>query len=188
MRIDSLCACSVNGEGFLELGREDVKQNKSSNDVNTSTCNVEQLVESDKGVDVNAHAAKEQGVGSLNPTSLASKIRDIKFQMLQGANEGILKEAEKVDTSREKSPLRENNDVADSNIGKNKESDVVNEESESDMENVYKETGSFMASKSGGGGGTRKKSLYERWKDDYYYNTYEDDECRDLMKEQLALC
>ncbi|GKD14224.1 hypothetical protein Tco_1198631 [Tanacetum coccineum] len=56
------------------------------------------------------------------------------------------------------------------------------------MEDVYDETGSFMASKSGGGGGNGNKSLYERWKDDYDYNTYEDDECRDLTKEQLALC
>ncbi|GJU36773.1 hypothetical protein Tco_1185127 [Tanacetum coccineum] len=45
---------------------------------------MEQLVESDKGVDVNADEAKEQGVDSLNPTFLASKIHDIKFQMLQG--------------------------------------------------------------------------------------------------------
>ncbi|GJV87082.1 RNA-directed DNA polymerase, eukaryota [Tanacetum coccineum] len=83
-------------------------------------------------------------------------------------------------------PLGENKDAASLNIGKNKESDVADEESESDLEEVYNETTIFMASKSGGG--TGKKSLYKRWKDDYDDNPYDDDECEDFTEEQLALC
>ena len=37
-----------------------------------------------------------------------------------------------------------------------------------------------MASKSVGG--TGRKSLYERWKEDYDDNTYDDDEYEDLTK------
>ncbi|GJQ89251.1 hypothetical protein Tco_0000390 [Tanacetum coccineum] len=50
-------------------------------------------------------------------------------------------------------------------LGKNKESDVIDEESKSEVEDVYDETTSFMTFKSRGE--TEKKSLYECWKDDY---------------------
>ncbi|GKA76562.1 reverse transcriptase domain-containing protein [Tanacetum coccineum] len=60
-----------------------------------------------------------------------------------------------------------------SNIGKNKESVLADIESESDVDEVYNETASFMASKSGGGGGAGMKSLYECWKDDY--DPYDED-------------
>ncbi|GJT54168.1 hypothetical protein Tco_0989222 [Tanacetum coccineum] len=79
--------------------------------------------------------------------------------------EGLWRLGLKVDTSEATSPLGRHKDVADSNIGKNKESDVVDEESKSEVEDVYDETTSFMTFKSRGG--TEKKSLYECWKDDY---------------------
>ncbi|GKD16700.1 hypothetical protein Tco_1205858 [Tanacetum coccineum] len=53
----------------------------------------------------------------------------------------------------------------DDELGKNKESDVIDEESKSEVEDVYDETTSFMTFKSRGE--TEKKSLYECWKDDY---------------------
>ncbi|GJR15330.1 hypothetical protein Tco_0797982 [Tanacetum coccineum] len=68
----------------------------------------------------------------------------------------------------------------------NKESDVVDKESKSEVEEVYNETASFMASKSGCG--TGRKSLYERWKNDYDDNPYDVEECEDLANEQLAFC
>ena len=36
------------------------------------------------------------------------------------------------------------------------------------------------------GGGTGMKSLYERWKEDYNDNPYDDDECEYFTEEQLA--
>ena len=54
------------------------------------------------------------------------------------------------------------------------------------MEEMFDETTCFMASKSEGG--IRRKSLYECCKDDYDDNPYDDDECTDLTKEQLAIC
>ncbi|GJZ28007.1 hypothetical protein Tco_0572654 [Tanacetum coccineum] len=64
--------------------------------------------------------------------------------------------------------------------GKNKENDLANKESESDVEELYNKTTSFMAFKSGRGEG--RKSLYERWKDDYDDNSYDEDMSEDLTK------
>ncbi|GJX71050.1 hypothetical protein Tco_0308221 [Tanacetum coccineum] len=66
--------------------------------------------------------------------------------------------------------------------------------SENDVEDDDNETASFMASKSSKGigslktrGEAGKMSLYERWKDDYGDNPYdEDEECEDLTEDQLA--
>ncbi|PWA79338.1 hypothetical protein CTI12_AA207610 [Artemisia annua] len=60
------------------------------------------------------------------------------------------------------------------------------EDNNNEVEEVYNETSGFMASKSGGGIG--RKSLYERWKDDYDYNLYDEDDCEHLTDEQLAIC
>ena len=46
------------------------------------------------------------------------------------------------------------------------------DDSDNEVEEVFNETIGFMASKSEGGIG--KKILYERWKDDYYYNPYDE--------------
>ncbi|GKD52753.1 hypothetical protein Tco_1281729, partial [Tanacetum coccineum] len=62
------------------------------------------------------------------------------------------------------------------------------------VEDDDNETASFMASKnckgkdsSKSGGGTGKKSLYECWRDDYNSNPYYyDEECEDLIEDQLA--
>ncbi|GKF95696.1 hypothetical protein Tco_0288431 [Tanacetum coccineum] len=82
----------------------------------------------------------------------------------------------------------ENNDELDTNgsssIGAQNVDTIM--ESESEVEEVYNETASFMTSKSGGG--TGRKSLYERWKNDYDDNPYDDEECEDLADEQLAFC
>ncbi|GJU05337.1 zinc knuckle CX2CX4HX4C containing protein [Tanacetum coccineum] len=51
---------------------------------------------------------------------------------------------------------------------------VGDEDSDNEVEEVVNEPTSFMASKSGGGIG--RKSLYERWKDDYEDNPYDDDD------------
>nr|GEV97539.1 hypothetical protein [Tanacetum cinerariifolium] len=67
-------------------------------------------------------------------------------------------------------------------------------DSENDVEDDDTETASFMAVKSSkdtcsskNGGGTGKKSLYERWKDDYDDNPYDDDEeCEYLTEDLLA--
>ena len=48
------------------------------------------------------------------------------------------------------------------------------------MEKVFDETTSFMASKSGGGIG--RKGVYERCKNDYDDNPYDDDDCEDLTE------
>ncbi|GJW59002.1 hypothetical protein Tco_0105733 [Tanacetum coccineum] len=68
-----------------------------------------------------------------------------------------------------------------SNIGKNKESVLVNMESESDVDEVYNETASFMASKSGDEAGM--KSLFEHLKNDYNENPYDEDEREDLTED-----
>ncbi|GKB24293.1 hypothetical protein Tco_0863694 [Tanacetum coccineum] len=74
-------------------------------------------------------------------------------------------------------------------------SDLVNlEESENDVEEDNNKTASFMTSKSSkgtcsskSGSGTGKQSLYDRLKDDYDDNPYDDDEeHEDLTNEQLA--
>lgn len=72
--------------------------------------------------------------------------------------------------------------VVGSNTGKSKVGDVTNEDSDSEVEEVFDETAGFMASNSGGG--TGRKSLYDNYDD----NPYDDDECEDLTKEQLAFC
>nr|GEX71509.1 zinc finger, CCHC-type [Tanacetum cinerariifolium] len=71
-------------------------------------------------------------------------------------------------------------------------------DNENGVEKDDNERTSFMASKSSkdtssskSGGGTGRKTLYERWKDDYNDNPYDDDdddECKDLREEQLGLC
>ncbi|GKA28173.1 copia-type polyprotein [Tanacetum coccineum] len=78
----------------------------------------------------------------------------------------------------------------DAKVGNSKDVNVDNEYnvSENDVEEDDNETASFMASKSSkvmfG-----KKSLYERWKDNYDDNPYDDDkESEDLTEDQLALC
>ncbi|GJW09844.1 hypothetical protein Tco_1575671 [Tanacetum coccineum] len=72
-------------------------------------------------------------------------------------------------------------------------SDVIADDSEVIADD--NETSSFMASNhpkvassSKGGGGRGKSSLYERWKEDYDDNPYDDSKCEDLIEEQLTLC
>jgi hypothetical protein len=58
---------------------------------------------------------------------------------------------------------------------------------EGDVENVYDETRTFMASGSGYG----TKSLYERRKETKYNNPYDDDaeyNTHDLYEDQMAFC
>nr|GEZ15686.1 zinc knuckle CX2CX4HX4C [Tanacetum cinerariifolium] len=74
-----------------------------------------------------------------------------------------------------------NREKDDLNIGENKESVLADMASESDVDEVYNDTTSFMASKSGGGVGM--KSLYERWKDDYDEKPYNEDKREDLTKD-----
>ncbi|GJU41926.1 hypothetical protein Tco_1194883 [Tanacetum coccineum] len=61
--------------------------------------------------------------------------------------------------------------------------DLFNEDDDSEVEEVYDETATYMAStsininkasKSGSGGG--KKSLYEQWKENHGEDLYEDDD------------
>nr|GEV40428.1 retrovirus-related Pol polyprotein from transposon TNT 1-94 [Tanacetum cinerariifolium] len=61
------------------------------------------------------------------------------------------------------------------------------EDSDNEVKEVFNKTTGFMASKSGGG--IKSKSVYERWKEDYDYNPYDDDDddYKDLTDEQLAI-
>ncbi|GKD30985.1 hypothetical protein Tco_1241763 [Tanacetum coccineum] len=63
--------------------------------------------------------------------------------------------------------------------------EMVVEESDSDVEDVYDETANFMASKnSKGGSGIGNKSFYERLNEDYDDDAYDRE---DLAEEQLIV-
>nr|GEU55909.1 hypothetical protein [Tanacetum cinerariifolium] len=118
----------------------------------------------------NYYKTSRQETSTSNPLDA---LRTIKNDDGSGANGGSSKRAENVDTNVSMKTLGENKDVAGSNIGKNKESDVADIESESDVDEVYNKSTSLRASK--GGDGTGKKSLYEHWKDDNDDNLYDDE-------------
>ncbi|GJU30800.1 hypothetical protein Tco_1174389 [Tanacetum coccineum] len=81
----------------------------------------------------------------------------------------------------------ENDDVLGTNGGSSMRAGTAgDEDNDNEVEEVFNKTTCFMAFKSGGGIGS--KSIYERWKDDYDYNPYDDDDCEDLTDEQLAIC
>ncbi|GJZ53861.1 hypothetical protein Tco_0608746 [Tanacetum coccineum] len=81
--------------------------------------------------------------------------------------------------------LRTNKEGVGSVNRKDKESDLAHKISESCVEEVHNDT-CFMASMSRCEAG--RKILYERWKYDYDDNRYDEDECEDLVKDQLELC
>ncbi|GJY67149.1 copia-type polyprotein [Tanacetum coccineum] len=82
----------------------------------------------------------------------------------------------------------------DVNVRTSKDVNMDNEDNDSDndVKEDDDETATFMTSKSSKGTGSlksgvgkRSKCLYERWKDDYDDNSYDDDEeCEDLTEEQ----
>ncbi|GJY29952.1 reverse transcriptase domain-containing protein [Tanacetum coccineum] len=88
----------------------------------------------------------------------------------------------------------QNRDGVDSNTRIKKVDDLVNEESESDVDEVFNVTVSFRTSKlpkinKGYTSGTRVRnsSLYEQWKENYEEDPYDDDNFDDLglTEEQL---
>ncbi|GKE04446.1 hypothetical protein Tco_1396464 [Tanacetum coccineum] len=71
----------------------------------------------------------------------------------------------------------------------------ADEDSESDVEDIYDESGDFMAVKhstigSGSGSGIRNKSLYEHWNDTLDDDPYDDDyhNAYDLTGLRMAFC
>ncbi|GKB52143.1 hypothetical protein Tco_0902896 [Tanacetum coccineum] len=84
-------------------------------------------------------------------------------------------------------------DMPHVNVGNNKDVNLDNEDSNSDVIENTNETSSFrdpkifkVTSSSMSGDESEKSSLYEHWKETYDDNLYNDDKCEDLTPQQVA--
>ncbi|GJU06352.1 hypothetical protein Tco_1122782 [Tanacetum coccineum] len=128
------------------------------------------------------------GIGcNICPTSFASLVSN---EAEDGLSAMATKLADfKASSNPNMAPIVEQLVNSSSNYNMEWKSSVqVDEDSESDVEDVYDDTGDFMATKhSKSGSGIEKKSLYERWKDSLDDDPYDDDEYNayDLSEEWL---
>ncbi|GJV86708.1 reverse transcriptase domain-containing protein [Tanacetum coccineum] len=127
--------------------------------------------------------------GSPSNTPLVARINELESQMIEGTLV-LLDDDEK--------PLKPSTLTLpnSSNVISKKVDDVVNEDNDIEVKDVYDEIATYMAStgfsinnasKSGSGGGS--KSLYEQWKENHDQNPYDDDDFDDpsLIHAQMKL-
>ncbi|GJW41476.1 hypothetical protein Tco_0067321 [Tanacetum coccineum] len=117
--------------------------------------------------------------GSPSITPLVARINDLESQMIAVKLVSLDDEGKLLKPSKSTLP-------SSSNVVFKKVDDLVNEDNDSELEDVYDETATYMAStsfnvnkasKSGNEGGN--KSLYEQWKESHSENSYDDDDFDD---------
>nr|GEU46822.1 reverse transcriptase domain-containing protein [Tanacetum cinerariifolium] len=127
--------------------------------------------------------------GSQGNTPLVARINYLESQMIEGKL--VLLDDEGKTLQPFKSTLS-----SSSNVVSKKVDDLVNEDIDSDVEEVYDKTATYMASTSfnvnkafKNGRGWGKKSLYEQWKENHDEDPYNDDAVDDysLTDAQMKL-
>nr|GEW62575.1 U5 small nuclear ribonucleoprotein helicase [Tanacetum cinerariifolium] len=122
-----------------------------------------------------AHGTLSEAFGSPKITPLAARINDIEIQILDG---------KLVLVNDDGKPLKPTVD------------DLLDADSDSEVDEVFNETASFMASRSykvnksyKSTSGVGNKSLYEKWKEAYNEDPYDDDDFEDcgLTDAQMKL-